>query len=393
MLVQNISLQSITIYPIKSSSGIQLSNSWVEECGLSFDRRFVVALPDGQFITARTEPRLCLIQANLTATGLNITAPDMPILSIEYSKLSSTYQDVTVWDNVISSQQATDQYNQWFSRYLEKPCQLLFFGEKSERFVKNKNSQVGFADAYPLLLISQQSLNHLNSRLDDKNQVTMTQFRPNIVVDGCDEFAEDSWSHIRVGEVEFEVTRPCSRCVFTTINPVTAEMHSQEEPLNTLKAFRQVEDGDVMFGQNLVPLNQGQIKNGDKVEVIERKSPPVFITKQSTKPSTNDKTSTPTMSGSPTKKPTLNFSSWNKEVVGNNKKTILEQGEDAGLILPYSCRGGMCGRCKIKLDSGDVEQLSTDGLSPTDQEQGYVLACSAVPKSNVVLSKPERPKR
>ena len=401
--MQNISLQSITIYPIKSSSGIQLSNSWVEEFGLSFDRRFVVATPSGEFITARTEPRLCLIQANLTATGLNITAPDMPILSIEYAKLSNNYQKVTVWESIINGQQSAEHYNLWFSRYLNKPCQLLFFGEKSERFVKNKNSQVGFADGYPLLLISQQSLNNLNKRLSKKNAVTMPQFRPNIVVDGCEEFEEDSWSHIRIGEVEFEITKPCSRCVFTTINPITGDMHSQQEPLKTLKTFRQVEDGEVMFGQNLVPLNQGQIKNGDKLEVIERKSPPIFITKPSaiekvsvqvskisSASSTKD---TPQSSVKRVSKPILNFSSWNKEFVGNNKNTILEQGENAGLILPYSCRGGMCGRCKIKVESGNVDQLATDGLSTADKEQGYVLACSSVPKSNIILSKPERPVR
>ncbi len=388
MLVSNISLQSITIYPIKSTSGIQLSNSWVEECGLSFDRRFAVATLEGEVITARTDTRLCLIQANLTATGLNITAPGMPILSIEYAKLSSSYQDITVWSSVIHSQHSTDSYNQWFSRYLEKPCQLLFFGEKSERFVKNKNSQVGFADGYPLLLISQQSLIHLNKRLSDKNQVTMSNFRPNVVVDGCDGFEEDTWSHVRIGEVEFEVTKPCSRCIFTTINPETAEINYQQEPLRTLKTFRQVDDGDVMFGQNLVPLNQGQIKKGDKLEVLERKVPPVFVIS----PLNTNKKTEPAMvaNANTTKKPTLNFSSWNKEFTGNNTESILDQGENAGLILPYSCRGGMCGRCKIKLESGDVEQLATDGLSIEDQEKGYVLACSAVPKSNVVLSKQER---
>ena len=393
--MQNISLQSITIYPIKSSSGIQLSNSWVEEFGLSFDRRFVVATPNGEFITARTEPRLCLIQANLTATGLNITAPDMPILSIEYAKLSDNYQKVTVWESIINGQQSAEHYNLWFSRYLNKPCQLLFFGEKSERFVKNKKSQVGFADGYPLLLISQQSLNNLNKRLSKKNAVTMPQFRPNIVVDGCEEFEEDSWSHIRIGEVEFEITKPCSRCVLTTINPIAGDLHLQQEPLKTLKTFRQVEDGDVMFGQNLVPLNQGQIKNVDSLEILERKSPPNFITKpnatEKVRVQISKKTSSPSTKAADqslvkrVSKPILNFSSWNKEFVGNNKNTLLEQGENAGLILPYSCRGGMCGRCKIKVESGNADQLSTDGLSTADQEQGYVLACSSVPKSNMVF--------
>ena len=387
----NIALQSISVYPIKSSSNIQLSNSWVEELGLAFDRRFMVATEKGEMLTARTEPRLCLIQANLTANGINITAPGMPVLSVEYSKLSTEYQKTAIWSTTLNGQKSAEYYNQWFSRYLNKPCQLLFFGDESERFVKNKNSQVGFADGYPILLISHQSLTHLNQKLGTNHIASMTQFRPNLVVDGCNGFDEDTWKHIRIGEVEFEVTKPCSRCIFTTINPETAEKNSQQEPLKTLKSFRQVENGDVMFGQNLVPLNQGQIKIGDKVEIIETKQPPIFVIKETKQ--MKDKASQAPTPVKVNKKPKLNFSSWNKEVVGNNKGTILEQAEDAGLILPYSCRGGMCGRCKIKLDNGNVEELSTDGLSEKDKEQGYVLACSAIPKSDVVLSKPLRPER
>lgn len=384
--MENIALQSISIYPIKSSSGIQLSNSWVEALGLSFDRRFIVANAQGEMFTARTQPRLCLIQASLTANGINITAPGMPILSIEYAKFSPQYQNVNVWGTDINGQKGIEQYNLWFSRYLDQPCQLLFFGENSERFVKNKNSQVGFADGYPLLLISQQSLTLLNEKLGANNIATMTRFRPNLVVDGCDGFDEDTWKNIRIGEVEFELTTPCSRCIFTTINPETAESDPQQEPLNTLKSFRQVESGDVMFGQNLVPLNQGQIKLGDKVEVIKNKLAPTFVIPKN-KEHEMPKASAPKKIN---KKPTLNFSSWNKEVVGNNKKSILEQGEDAGLIIPYSCRGGMCGRCKVKLESGDVEQLATDGLSEEDKENGYVLSCSSIPKSDIVVSKVPR---
>ena len=83
----------------------------------------------------------------------------------------------------------------------------------------------------------------------------------------------------------------------------------------------------------------------------------------------------------------LNFESWNKNVIGNTKDSILEQGESAGMLLPYSCRGGMCGRCKIKLIDGDVRQLANDGLSDDEKEQGFVLACSSVPQSDLVLAK------
>ena len=194
-----------------------------------------MANANGEMFTARTEPRLCLIQANLTSTGINITAPGMPILSIEYAKFSSEYQNVTVWASDINAQIGAEHYNQWFSRYLEQPCQLLFFGENSERFVKNKNSQVGFADGYPILLISQQSLAQLNQKLGADNRVTMSQFRPNLVVDGCDGFAEDTWKHIRIGEVEFEVTSPCSRCIFTTIDPETAETKQPTRTINNIE--------------------------------------------------------------------------------------------------------------------------------------------------------------
>ncbi len=387
------SLQSLHVYPIKSAAGIALSKSWVDDFGLSFDRRFVITDANGQFITARTEPTLCLINVNLSEHGLVLTAPDMPTLHISYQKLSPTYKTVTVWADDIQAQYGHEDYDLWFSQYLHKPCQLLYFGERSQRLVSNSQKQVAFADGYPLLLISQASLDDLNSRmsLPTHQKISMSQFRPNIVVDDCNAFAEDSWKHIRIGEVEFEVAKPCSRCVFTTINPNNAELNQQQEPLRTLKNYRQVASGDVMFGQNLIALNQGSIKQGDEIIILKKQSSPTFITKPSTKENeaqtVNNLTSNKEMNNMPAKKVNLDFESWKKNFIGNTKDTILEQGEAAGMLLPYSCRGGMCGRCKIKLKSGDVRQLATDGLSDEEKEQGFVLACSAVPQSDLVLAK------
>jgi uncharacterized protein YcbX/ferredoxin len=392
-------LQNIYVYPIKSSAGIELSNSWVEEHGLAFDRRFVVASEQGEFFTARTQPSLCLIQANLTSTGIIITAPDMPTLLIDYRQLSQHYVAVNIWQDTINAQQCRDNINQWFSRYLNQPCQLLFFGADSQRFVKNKSSQVGFADGYPLLLISQASLDSLNDQYKpNTNPISMAQFRPNIVVNNCDAFAEDTWQHIRIGEVEFEITKPCTRCIFTTINPETAEKHAQQEPLKTLKHYRQLANGDILFGQNLVALNQGQIKRGDKVEVLNTQASPIFNIKNKLTNNSSDKEATTSANQETnlsvkTSKPVLTFSSFNKTITGNNIQTLLEQGEDAGLILPYSCRAGMCGSCKVKLEQGEVEQICQDGLSDEEQQQGYVLSCSCTPLTDVVISHPQRQRR
>jgi len=396
-------VQNLHIYPIKSSAGIELSNSWVEELGLAMDRRFVLASPDGEFITARTQPSLCLIQANITATGLIVTAPNMPTLVINYSELHDSYVEVRVWEDIIKAQQCRDNINQWFSLYLQQPCQLLFFGAASQRFVKNKNSQVGFADGYPLLLIAQASLDHLNSQYKAHSpSIAMAQFRPNIVVNNCDAFAEDTWQHIRIGEVEFELTKPCSRCIFTTVDPLTSHQHPQQEPLTSLKKFRQLANGDVLFGQNLVALTQGQIKRGDRVEILTRQTAPTFnmpsnssnkaLDNKSNLAAKNKSTSNSELSIKKSK-PSITFSSFNKTIIGNNRETLLEQGENAGLMLPFSCRGGMCGSCKVKLEQGQVEQLCQDGLSDEEQQQGYILSCSCTPLTNVVISHPERKRR
>ena len=97
----------------------------------------------------------------------------------------------------------------------------------------------------------------------------MRNFRPNMVVNGNDAFAEDQWKRIRIGDVEFEHMKPCDRCVFTTIDPDTALPSADMQPLRTLGTYRRTEAG-VMFGQNLVARGTGVIRVGDRVEVVER---------------------------------------------------------------------------------------------------------------------------
>ncbi|MBK8420616.1 MOSC domain-containing protein [Candidatus Villigracilis saccharophilus] len=94
----------------------------------------------------------------------------------------------------------------------------------------------------------------------------MNRFRPNIVVKGCEPFAEDTWKRIRIGDVEMALVKPCPRCVVTTIDKETLE--KSKEPLKTLAAYRNQEDG-AMFGMNVIPLNEGDIKVGMSVEILE----------------------------------------------------------------------------------------------------------------------------
>ncbi len=414
MSITNVS--SLHIYPIKSTAGICVSHAKVEEMGLAFDRRFIVSDLSGQFITARTEPKLCLVHTKLVEQGIELfalnQAMNMPTLILSYEKFSKEYKNVTVWKDNISGQLCSKEADAWFSHYLQRPCQLLFFGAHSRREgkpldvdtnidvdIKNdKNKKIAFADGYPLLLISQASLNDLNQRLESKQQqtVSMAQFRPNIVIDNCLPFAEDGWQHIRIGNVEFKVSKPCERCIFTTVNPKNAEQHPEQEPLRTLKSFRQTNQGEVLFGQNLIALNKGQIKEGDKLTVIRKQNPSIFNTStktnltQTTLISNNDhknnKEITATINKKTNKKINIYFKKWNKSYQSSDKKTLLEQGEDAGLILPFSCCAGMCGSCKAKLISGEVIQSSSDGLTIQEKQAGYILCCSTIAVSDVIIS-------
>lgn len=398
--MQIATLSQIHIYPIKSTAGIQLSNSWVDNLGLSFDRRFVLTDINGKFITARTEPKLTLIQASIIESGLIITAPNMPTLAIKYGDFSNKYQSVTVWSDHIQGQHCQPAYDRWFSQFINKPCQLMFFGQQSARNVKDKSNQVAYADGYPLLLISEASLAALN-RLCPTN-VKMQQFRPNIVVKDCDAFDEDGWQLIRIGEVEFEITKPCSRCIFTTVDPETGTFNKQREPLKTLARFRKGNDGEIYFGQNLIPLNTGQIKVGNQATLIKRQAKQFYVSnpikKSSTQHDFDTLQSNKSFATTPqphlkerteamNKKINIVFDSWDKTHQGNTKDTVLEQGETAGLIMRYSCRGGSCGSCKVKLESGEVAQLSTDGLTAQEAQSGYILACSCIPKSDLVITK------
>ena len=124
--------------------------------------------------------------------------------------------------------------------------------------------QVGFADGFPFLLISQASLDHLNRRL--AAPLPMLRFRPNLVVSGCEPYAEDGWRHLRIGDLEFRVAKPCSRCIIPTIDPTTAQRSA--EPLRTLRGYRR-RDNKVYFGQNLIHDALGRLEVGMPVEVLE----------------------------------------------------------------------------------------------------------------------------
>jgi uncharacterized protein YcbX len=263
-------LTALNIYPLKSCAGLPLTRATVEPLGLEHDRRWMAVRPDGSFMTGRELPALVRVRALPGPTGLHLSAPGMPDLEVPTPPADAPRLDVTVWRDTCSAARAQVEADRWLSEYLGQPAALVHVDARMERPVDPRyaapEDRVGFADAFPLMLISEASLADLNQRL--ARPVPMARFRPSLVVDGCAPFAEDGWKRLRIGTVELAVVKPCARCVFTTVDPETARHDPEQEPLRTLSAYRRV-GNKVLFGQNLVVRRPGEIRVGDAVEVLE----------------------------------------------------------------------------------------------------------------------------
>lgn len=254
-----INISSLWVYPIKSMSGICLEKSVITSKGLKYDRQWMLIDKNKHFITQRQFPKMALFNVSLNENGLSVEYPDIKGIFIPFidSQLDE-YEtlNVKVWNDYCDAISIDTEFDQWFSQVLGQECQLVYMPETTHRQVDthyaNNNQATMFADGFPFLLASDASLSDLNSRLQEKGNeaINMQHFRPNIVLTGCEPYDEDSWSHFKINSLLFDVVKPCTRCVITTINPCTGEKMGKE-PLATLYTYRK-QGSQVIFGQNVL---------------------------------------------------------------------------------------------------------------------------------------------
>ena len=69
-------------------------------------------------------------------------------------------------------------------------------------------------------------------------------------------------------------------------------------------------------------------------------------------------------------------------------QTILEAALQHGVCYPHGCRSGRCGSCKTRLIEGEVDMLQHTRYALTDEERagGFILACRAVPRTDVAVA-------
>ncbi|MGC3000866.1 MOSC domain-containing protein [Streptomyces sp. G35A] len=271
----NARLHSIHIHPVKAFRSLALREVAVEPWGPAGDRRWMLIDDGGKVVTQRQQPRLALAAAELLpGGGLRLSAPGAEPVTVSVPRPGRTVP-VTIFGSEVEAVPAEDDaVHAWCSAYLGIGVRLVHLDDPATRRPVDPEyalpgETVTFADGYPLLLTTTASLDHLNSLMargdhPAEGPLPMNRFRPNVVVEGTEPWAEDAWTRLTIGEVPFRVAKPCGRCVVTTTDQDTARRG--REPLHTL-ATRQRTGGALVFGQNLVPLATGTIRVGDPVRV------------------------------------------------------------------------------------------------------------------------------
>ena len=80
------------------------------------------------------------------------------------------------------------------------------------------------------------------------------------------------------------------------------------------------------------------------------------------------------------------FSKTGLRVKTDGGVTLLDLAEAHGVDIDYGCRGGGCGRCKVRCTKGEVFMTTEDGLEVHEKGAGFVLSCIGCPRSNTVIS-------
>ncbi len=276
-------ITGIFIHPIKSCQRIELNEGSVTPKGFLGDREFMLVDKNYKFMTQRQHPKLATIQIQLVEGKLILSVNSGTVEPYELTpQLTGYLLKVQIWRDQTTAIDQGDEVAAWFQTVLQlsldQPCRLVRQSAEYPRFVNpdyavQKTDHVSFADGYPFLLTNTASLAELNQRIeandsDQKIEIPMIRFRPNLVVETDQPFLEDSWKRIKIGEIELAVVKPCDRCTITTTNQSTGERNPFTEPLKTLSTFRRQPEG-IMFGQNLIPQNTGMIRINDQVQVLE----------------------------------------------------------------------------------------------------------------------------
>lgn len=269
-------VSDLFIYPLKSARGIALPFTTIDAYGLPGDRRAMVTDAEGYFITQRELPALARIDVRPEAGAFRLLMQGKPEIAVPPPHPDRRL-DVIVWRSTVSAAVADDESNARLSEWLGRDVKLVFFDGQAERTANaewaGEGTPVSFSDGYQILVTTTGSLRALNADLaaHAEGSVGMERFRPNIVVDTDEAWAEDRWAAIEIAGIRFDLVKPCARCIMTTQDQVTGS-REVPNPMPAMGRIRMSGDRRVpgpLFGWNVTPRGTGRVTIGDEVRIIE----------------------------------------------------------------------------------------------------------------------------
>jgi len=262
----SLTLASIHVYPVKSLGGFSVQEAQLSDRGLEHDRRWMLVDEAGTFQTQRELGAMACLHTAPAATGFQVTdVRDGSTLQLPWALSEGERQRVSVWSDAVNSLQGEAHWDAWFSERLDRPVHLVYMPDASKRRTDGRYAKglTSLSDGFPYLIVSQASLDDLNSRLPAP--IGMERFRANLVVAGGSPFQEDAWGDVIIGQARFRLVKPCARCIVITTDQRTGERG--KEPLRTLATYRS-KGNKVMFGMNAVGDAEGLLRVGDLVTPI-----------------------------------------------------------------------------------------------------------------------------
>lgn len=247
-------------------------------CFPSFDRTWMVISTHGSCISQKQNSKLCLIKPSIDLEArtltLNASSANPLVLPLDQAVAVAPEPDerparlVRVCSDKILGDDCGDVAAQWLSAVIGSTCRLVRQNPTMLRecrltraasrvgaqpSVADSTQALSLANESQFLLVSEASMSEVNSRAEiipncPPSPVSVDRFRGNLVISGGSPFAEDGWSHIRIGDQEFEITAPCQRCQMVCVNQATGDR--TKEPLLALSKFRR-HHGATFFGQHL----------------------------------------------------------------------------------------------------------------------------------------------
>jgi uncharacterized protein YcbX len=256
-------IKDLYFYPIKSFRGLRVNEMQLEKQGARYDREWMLVDEKGKFVTQRTMPILAKIGVRMDEAGIELSTQGLGSIDFGLEEHEGEVQ-VTVWKDTVPALEVSSEVSAWLSEFTAQKVKLVRFSPQAKRAVGVlPESEIRFADGCPLLVISLASLRDLEKRTGVT--LSMSRFRPNLVVDDVPAYAEDLWSGFETSAIKFKALKPCSRCKITCTHPLTGEVG--QEPLHTLSTYRREEKG-VMFGFYYAHLNEGRVRVGETLKLV-----------------------------------------------------------------------------------------------------------------------------